>query len=93
MAAILIAGWLILFADDAAHCQPAQHMRAWLTDEGFSLDHPHTGLDGRRYEFWVQRESRRAYLVQLNPDGTACVADEGFLHRGGRYHDSLPLAQ
>lgn len=92
MATLLIAGWLVLFADDAADCRPAPVMRAELTAEGYALDHHHTGLDGRRYEFWANASDSRATLLEIRDDGVACVADEGFLFRGGHFGDARRVA-
>ena len=90
IAAILIAGWLILFADDAADCRPAPEMRAWLVSEGYAFEHHHTGLDGRKYEFWARASDSRAMLIEFSETYGACVADEGFLYRNNGMNDPYP---
>ncbi len=93
MSALLLAGWLLIFAEDNSLCMPAHTMREWLQSEGFALNHNHTGLDGKHYEFWANPSNSRAMLVEFPATGPACVADEGHFRRGGFYDDSLPVAQ
>jgi hypothetical protein len=91
MAAGTVTGTLV-FADGSSHCLPAPAMREWLTSEGFAFDHHHTSLDGKRFEFWANPTDSRAMLIEFPSTGEACVADEGFLYRGGRFDNDRPLA-
>jgi hypothetical protein len=90
LAALLIAGWLLVFADDSLICYPAPAMREWLQSEGYAFEHHHAGLDGRKYEFWANSSDSRAILVEFPVDGPACVADEGFLYRNNGMNDPYP---